>query len=258
MSPHSRSLPVHGVRCLLLAAALQATPGARAQFFQTTGGALPPPVAFAYEGVPIDIPDNSAVGAVSELTVAGVDALIHSVEVSLTLVGQVGDPAFNGDFHATLTHDSGHAILLNRVGRREGSSLGYGDGGFDVTLSDGAPSDVHVYRFALNGSHTVPLSIGDPPAPLTGTWQPDGRAVDPGLVLDTSARTATLSQFAGLDANGVWTLYVADLSPGGQGRLTHWGLSITLVPEPGAVALAAGMALVGFGVLRRRFVRRDP
>jgi hypothetical protein len=80
-------------------------------------------------------------------------------------------------------------------------------------FSDGPPAagDIHQYRFTLSGSETTPLG-----GPLTGIWTPDGRVVDPDLVLNTDPRTALLGSFNGLDPNGEWTLLIADLDTGAQ------------------------------------------
>lgn len=200
----------------------------------------------------VHVPDNSAVGVANEQTVTGLTGPIGSVAVSLNLVARGDGPMFNGDMFVTLTHESGYAVLLNRVGRRSDSLLGYGDNGFAVTFSDVAAADVHSYRLTLNGGHDIPLSAGDPPAGLTGAWQPDGRAVDPAQVLDTSPRTATLSSFNGLDPNGTWTLFLADLSGGGEVMLESWALEFVPVPEPAEVAAITAAGLGLFAWLLRR------
>ena len=48
-----------------------------------------------------------------------------------------------------------------------------------------------------------------------------------------------------MDPNGLWTLYLADVSPLGESTLVSWGLTIN-VPEPGSamlvlVGLTAGL-----------------
>ena len=71
---------------------------------------------------------------------------------------------------------------------REGSAAGYADNGFSFTLADTAAADVHTYRQTVTGNELTPISSATPAAPLTGTWQPDGRTADPGTVLTTSPR----------------------------------------------------------------------
>jgi hypothetical protein len=84
---------------------------------------------------------------------------------------------------------------------------------------------------------------------VTGYWQPDAREIDPDLVVDTDPRTAYLSSFQGLTANGTWTLFVADNSAGDQSTLVGWGLTILGTPEPSrAMLLMLGAA----GMLMRR------
>jgi len=197
------------------------------------------------------IPDNSLVGETSEKTIQGFNGVITSVQVQLQISSRGDQPMFNGDFHVTLTHGSGYAVLLNRTGRRETSSLGYGDSGFNVTLSDSAPADIHNYRVTATGSHLTPLSLTDTPAALTGTWQPDGRTADPFQVLPGSTRNALLSNFIGLNPNGVWTLHVSDLSANGLGQLVDWSLQIATVPEFAKGWMVIGTGLVAFAFLRR-------
>jgi hypothetical protein len=83
---------------------------------------------------------------------------------------------------------------------------------------------------------------------LTGTWQPDGRAIDPLGAPSTfdAAGTVTFGSYTGLNPNGTWTLFLADLSAGAQSQLISWELDITAVPEPVNVALGifAGVFLV--------------
>ena len=55
-------------------------------------------------------------------------------------------------------------------------------------------------------------------------WRPDGRNVSPlspGATLAGTSPTALLNSFNNLDPNGTWTLYLADLSGGGQATPAH-------------------------------------
>jgi len=123
---------------------------------------------------------------------------------------------------------------------------GYGESGFNITLSDSASWDVHNYQVALGG-------VFD--GPLTGTWQPDGRRVHPTVSLDTSPRTTTLEPLGNMDPNGSWTLFIADMEAGGTGRLVEWevrGTPWSAIPEPRTVGLAfAGFLALGWGWRRR-------
>jgi hypothetical protein len=150
---------------------------------------------------------------------------------------------FNGDFYAYVTHGTNSAVLLNRTGRSSSSGAGYPDGGFAVTLDDQAPNDVHLYR-----SSSFTLSGGQ----LTGTWQPDSRAIDPlssGGTFSSALRLAPLSVFNGMDPNGTWTFFIADVAAGSEGVLNSYSLQVTAVPEPGCIGLL-GLGL-GAGIWRR-------
>jgi subtilisin-like proprotein convertase family protein len=186
----------------------------------------------------LSVPDGNAVGVYDTQVVTSTQTSISSLTVTLNMTGD-----YNGDLYVYLQHGSGFSVLLNRPGRDNGSFLGYGDSGFDITLSGSAANDIHTYRTSVTPS---------PGLKLTGSWQPDGRDVNPSTVLSGSPRTAGLDLFQGLDPNGQWTLFAADLSNGGTSEITSWGLQITAVPEPQSIALVVGGVLLGFGLLRRK------
>jgi hypothetical protein len=210
-----------------------------------------PVTAFGVETVdfgPLDlsVPDGDPNGlAVARTVTSSFDSLFN-LRLNLTLAPEPGG-SWLGDLYVTLTHDSGFSVLMNRPGTRAGSVLGYGDEfGLSVTFSDTAAGDIHNYRSILNGSHDVALTDS-----LMGTWQPDGRDVDPDLVDATSPRTASLGSFEGLDPNGTWTLFVADVTGGGGVRLTGWSIEYDPIPEP-STGWAAGGALAALLVWRWR------
>lgn len=198
-----------------------------------------------------DIPDGDANGISFGGNVSGVTwpltapYVTYSVDVLLNIVGN--PVAFNGDYYASLVNNATgrKAVLLNRVGKGEaGFPFGYGDNGMSIRLSDSAANgDVHKYQSKLN-----PLG-----GPLTGTWAPDGRDVAPDSVVSGDSRSKLLDQFAGINPNGDWTLFIADVAGGqGFGKITTWGLEFTAqVPEPQSIALVVGLALMGFGAFRR-------
>jgi subtilisin-like proprotein convertase family protein len=166
------------------------------------------------------VPDNDSVGVsdTRSIVMPGATA-ITEIQVTLNIAG-----GFNGDFYAYLRHNTtGFAVLLNRVGVTDTDPSGYADSGMNVSFSDTAfNGDIHDY-------HTILDPAG---GSLTGMWQPDGRGVDPALVLDSTPRDAMLNSFYGMDPNGLWTLFVSDNSALGLGTLQGWGLIITAVPEP--------------------------
>ena len=200
---------------LILGSAVMLTLAAHAGIF--TGG------AFANSGY---IPDGSAVGSSATASVSGLDQYLQSVNVTLNISG-----GYNGDLYAYLSYNGTLVPLLNRVGVGTGNAFGYGDTGFNVTLSSAGAYDVHNYGNyspSFNGS-----------GQLTGTWQPDGRAIDPQSSPSTfdSASRVSFGSYNGMNPNGTWTLFIADLSAGGQSQLVSWELDITAVPEPVNVAL---------------------
>src|SRR4051812_1403643 len=166
----------------------------------------------------VSIPDFNPAGGTSSITLATPIRSIQALQVNLQIQGN-----FNGELYAYLVHGSGYSVLLNRPGRRSANLLGYGDAGLNVTFEDAATNgDVHVYRVKIFGDANHSLN-----GELSGTWAPDGRTPNPSTVLESDARTQMLSSFQGLDPNGVWTLFVADLASGNVQTLASWGLQIT-------------------------------
>lgn len=194
--------------------------------------------------VNLPIPDNNASGIASTRDFTSPIALIGDVNVTLDITGN-----FNGDLYAYLTHESGFAILLNRVGRTADNELGYSDAGVRITLDDSAPNgDIHNYRLTLSGNANAPIT-----GPLTGVWAPDARSNDPGLVKDSDPRGPfVLHSFYNQNPNGKWTLFVADLSPGGTSTLNSWGLEVSAIPEPTTWALIGVGSLMLLAMRKRR------
>jgi hypothetical protein len=106
-----------------------------------------------------------------------------------------------------------------------------------ISFEDAALSDIHT---------AIPMTGGS----FSGTFQPDGRTTDPYDVLDSDSRPAMLSSFTGLNANGTWTLFIADQSAGETSTLQSWSVTITGVPEPSTLLLS-GLA-IPFLLRRRR------
>ena len=185
------------------------------------------------------IPDGDLGGWSDTHLLGGLStAPISDVNVGLNLSG-----GWNGDLYAYLVHNSGFAVLLNRVGRGPGNELGYDTAGMNVTLDATA---------VLGNIHAVSAPAG--------SYQPDGRNIGPLTAAanfnDSGNPTALLSSFNGLNANGNWTLYIADVSGGGVSTLTSWTLEIAAVPEPaslveGAVAVLFLGGVIGLYRLRR-------
>jgi len=188
------------------------------------------------------IPDGNPVGTFTTVNVSGLSTSVANVSVNLNISG-----GFNGDLYVSLAGPASQfAVLLNRVGVGSGNALGYGDAGFNITLDQSGPN-IHSYQLTLNPGGSA----------LTGTWAADGRNIDPQstpVTFDSASTAANLSVFNNVNPNGTWTLFLADLSGGGQSTLVSWGLTIVTVPEPQTWAMLAG----GMGMLfmlRRRTTR---
>jgi subtilisin-like proprotein convertase family protein len=192
------------------------------------------------------IPDGSSSGVARSLSVSAGGQAVASVEVDLNL-SAAGGTAFLGDLYVYLTDGTHLSVLADRPGRRVGAPAGYSDNqSMTVTFSGAGANDFHNYRIPLTGSNTTPIS-----GPLTGIWQADGRATDPGLVLETDARSAQLSVFNGVPADGTWSLFAADLSTGAVHQINSWTLRIQTIPEP-ATSAVAGLAALTLLMRRRR------
>jgi subtilisin-like proprotein convertase family protein len=169
------------------------------------------------------VPDGNSAGMSDTRLVGSPVVSISAVRVKLRVAGE-----FNGDLYAYLRHitplATNYVVLLNRAGRTAVEAPGYDDAGLDVTFAADAGQDIHLYR----DHATVPAG-----QPLAGTWQPDGRTSDPGSVLDTSPRATSLLNFAGMEASGEWTLFVADMESGGTNMLASWELEVTGAITPG-------------------------
>ena len=211
-----KAIRIHNMKKLLMLMAVAAAISPQAQVLTTnwTGG-------FANGGV---IPDNEPTGLVISEMLSGWSGSVSNMSVTLNLTG-----GWNGDIYAYLYHDGVMSVLLNRVGTPANSGLGYGDNGFNVTLTyDTAFSSIHNYQA------DAPTMIG---GVLQGMWQPDG---------------AGLGVFNGLDTSDTWSLFLADLNPGSVMTLNSWGLQAQVIPEPYTLALSAVGTLAGLLLFRRR------
>lgn len=196
---------------------------------------------FTFWSVNTEILDNDPLGLQDTRELTGFSGVIQMLQVQLHFSAAPSDYAYNGDFYITLQHNSGFAVLLNRAGRTVTDPLGYDNNGFNITFSLGG-NDVHMYQ------DYAPSYDGN--GRLTGTWGVDGRDVDPDTVLDTSPRTDMLASFTGLDPNGDWTIFAADMNQNANAVFDSWGLNVVTIPEPGALALLGTGAILC--LLRRK------
>jgi hypothetical protein len=183
------------------------------------------------------IPDDDSSGVVQSIMPSTGIAILDHVSVTLTTTG-----GWNGDLFAYLWHNGTLTTLVNRPGKSVAAPDGSSTSGLTVTLDDAGPADIH----------SVPVSgVGA----VTGTWQPDGRNVDPAMALDTSPRGQALADFIGQPAAGEWRLFIADVATGEQATLTSWSVTLTgpdVVPEPSSSILLASAGLLAIGRRRRK------
>ncbi len=216
-----------GILLLLLATLASRASSTNATFTATPG---------------VTVPDANPVGLSSTLNVSGMTGSTINLTVNLDITG-----GFNGDLYSYLVSPTGTiVVLLDRVGVVSGNPYGYGNAGFNITLDSASGNNIHTYQ---TGGYTI--SGGQ----LIGTWAPDYNTVDPlgdpSTFNATSPTGNTLISLDGADPNGTWTLFMADLSPGGVSTIVSWGLTVSTVPEPQTWTLL-GSSLVGLWMANRK------
>jgi len=196
--------------------------------------------------VNLTINDGDPIGHTLTATASGYLPTIIDIRVSLNIVGVDGGVC-NGDLYCYLSYNNTLVPLLNRVGVQTGDAFGYGTAGMNVTLAGdpGGYADIHWTEFPTSG----------------GTYAPDGRLISPAMPpsdpgdFDNNG-TIGFSAYDGMNPNGTWTLFIADMSGGDQLQLVSWSLQITAVPEPVNVALGVfGSVVLVVAVARRGRVR---
>lgn len=202
----------------LLVASAMATLSTHAALFDS---------GFLHDGA---VPDGNLTGWSDTRTISGLGSQITDVSVRLQFSSE-----HNGDLYAYLTHGGTMVPLLNRVGTGTGAqptySFGFATDGMNVWLRDSGGPNIHDVQSPLSG----------------GVYSPDGRAVSPLSSASTVYGSTPIgfSAFDGMDPNGSWTLFFADVSGGSQTRIEAWELEITAVPEPVNVALGVFGGVVG-------------
>ncbi len=192
-----------------------------------------------------DIPDDTLAGFHDVQTLSLADSTITDISINLRITPAPGGEAFLGDLYAFVQHGDNIVVLLNRPGRRAGYSAGYDENQILNVTFDAASPNIHSYR----ASDDIPLS-----GALIGHWSPDARAAHPLSVLDTDVPTLGLDSLMGASANGAWTLFVSDLSSGGEHRFVSWGLDLqtAAVPDGGISTAIAGALWAALTLMIRR------
>ena len=162
------------------------------------------------------VPDSNPAGWSDTRSLTGFDGTIQDISVTLNLAN-----GWNGDLYAYLVHGDGFSVLLDRVGH-PASSVGYGNTGFNVTLSlSGNPIESYQsFSPQFNGN-----------GQLLGDW----------------AAHSGLNTFLGENPNGSWSLFIADLSGGGVTTVQSWGLQMDIVAVPEVETWIAAALAGAFG-----------
>ena len=124
--------------------------------------------------------------------------------------------------------------LINRLGTGGGNTYGYSNPGMNIALNDGGKTGLHNYQA------NSPVYVG---GRLTETWRPDSGG---------AALAGAGGVYNGVNPNGTWELFLADLSAGSKSKLSGWSLEITAVPEPITWALGIFGSVAGLTALLRR------
>ena len=165
----------------------------------------------------LTIPEGNPVGVADR---GGFDAAPAGGQVADVTINLFFTGGYNGDLYvALLAPDGTSSVLLDQPGVGV-NGFGAAGAGMNITLSDTATNSIQ--------SETSDLA-------LTGAYQP----------------AQLLAMFQGLEANGTWVIYCANLGIGdGPTTLVSWGINITTVPTPepasgelGAVAMLIMMAV---------------
>jgi hypothetical protein len=181
--------------------------------------ALNSPQTYADLGGSFPVPDNTAAGLRRSISVPD-DFQVADVKVSVSV-----RHGYLGDLTVRLIHEGASATLLTHVGL---TALGSASAlGGTYVFSDDAPQTVWLYTQPGQAVATVP----------------SGRL----LASDADANAVSLRQaFAGLSAEGDWTLEIVDAQPGYTGTLDGWSVTIdrgTFSPcTPGVGACCRGGA----------------
>jgi hypothetical protein len=171
------------------------------------------------------IPDANPTGWYDTRTISGLVGTIESLTINLTLGG-----GWNSDLYAALVHfgndnQTTSVILLNRIGITPDNPFGNTGSELIVRLCGDTETDYPNIHDADSGS-------------VTGNYNPDNAS-------------GSFTAFNGINPNGNWTLFFADLSGGNQSTVSNWSLDIAVVPEPVGAALATSAGLLALIVLAR-------
>ncbi len=190
-------------------------PGINGTLIVAGSSAPPIPGTLTVSSGPISIavPDNTANGVSSNLTVAGVpaNATVTGVRVTFNM-----PHTYCGDMLFNLRAPNNTILALDKYLGGTGNQAGpYPNTGFVNTVISSAGVA------ALSTAATQPI---------TGTWRPDliNGNITGVVVQNPAGFVSTANAFSELYSipNGVWTLAMADGGPADLGTLTSWSITI--------------------------------
>jgi hypothetical protein len=156
------------------------------------------------------IVDGNPAGVWNSISVSGLNWSLSTITVTLNVSG-----GNNSGLYAYLTYNGTLAVLLNRPGVTSATPFGDTSAGLNQTLT-GTALYSGVSPLSSSASFTTPGSS-----------------------------TSLSDLYGGMNPNGTWTLFFADVSAGGgNATLNGWSLDVTAVPEPTNVALATFAAML--------------
>jgi len=188
-------------------------------------------------GAGFSIPDNSAVGGSSDITVGagGTIASLNNVRFTVSTAHTwVGDLIV--EFKNVTTNTSVH--LMSRLGST--TATGVGSSG-DLTAG--------LFTFVDGSGAAQPLSGNMLPGIYNRKSHALGAAAGNSGIGIAQWNPNTFAAFAGQNLAGTYRLSIWDNATGDTGAISNWDFNVTAVPEP------ATMAVLGMGaaaLLRRR------
>lgn len=194
-------------------------------------------VTYNYTGpnLGVTIPDAVPAGLIYDITVPDSGAL-SAMSIGLT----IGPPnhTWVGDLIMTITHGATTSDVFRRVGATTSTAVGSSvDFGGPYTFIDSAAGRL-VDALAVN-----PIAPGSYRATTNTFVAPIGTG-ETVIALNTV--------FGGGNINGLWRINISDNAGGDTGAVSALSITLTVVPEPTSLALAA----VGAGGLAWRRWRR--
>jgi MYXO-CTERM domain-containing protein len=184
-----------------------------------------------------NIPDNNANGISSTIVLAG-NGNISDLNVNIGGLRH----SWIGDLRMTLTHveTATSVVFVNRPG------VGVGSGGSDPGTSTVGDSSNYGITLTTGQNYTfddegADLLAAIAPGPDSNFFLPGGNW--------SHVNAADLSGFDGQPVAGTWILKISDHAGADTGSFANWGLKVTTVPAPGALAL---LGLAGLAGTRRR------